>query len=120
VGALAGALGGVVDALPAIANRERADWVDPAALAVTGALVGAFLGGLWARVRTSTGLALAPRPACSPTPSERPRAALRETALRVTLVVGLVVGGMAAVDMARRLEGHREQAGPPVPRARLP
>jgi TIR domain len=120
VGALAGAAGGVVDALPDIAHGEQAGWVDPAALAFTGALVGALLGGLWARGRTSIGLGLGAAAGLLAHATAATPGSPGETALRVTVLVGLVVSGLAAVEMAGRLWAQRDQAGQPLPRARFP
>jgi TIR domain len=120
VGALAGALGGVIDALPEITNRPPADWVGPAALAVTGALVGGLVGRRWAPRRTSIGLVLGAAAGLLANALTETPGSPGETALRVALLVALVAGALAAVEMAGRLGGQRAEAGPLLPRARYP
>ncbi len=121
VGALAGAAGGLVDAVPDIANQdEPASWVDPVALAVTGALAGALLGRLWPRGHWSIGLALGAGAGLLAHAVMAAPASPAEAAVRVTLMVGVVLAGLAAVDLAGRLAAQGDQAGARLSRPRFP
>ena len=54
----------MIDALPDIASREFGSWIDPAALAATGALIGALIGGSWTPGTPPMGSLREARPAC--------------------------------------------------------
>ena len=115
VGALAGAFGGVIDALPDIASREFGSWIDPAALAATGALIGALIGGSWTPRHTAYGFVaggasgLLGQMIMSSPPN--PGAA----AVRVALICGLIVGVLGAIDAARETAPRSRTAGPNLP-----
>jgi CHAT domain len=63
VGAIAGALGGAIFGFPVAYGEDRnpfttiAEWINVGSFAVTGALIGALIGGLWLPPRVAAGLA---------------------------------------------------------------
>ena len=63
VGAIAGALGGAIFGFPVAYGEDQdlsstiAEWINVGSFAVTGALIGALIGGLWLPPRVAAGLA---------------------------------------------------------------
>ncbi len=101
LGALAGAIGGGIDALPAITNQDLGSWVDPAALGATGALVGALVGGSWHPHHAAYGLAAGGAAGVLVQLVFSSPANPGEAAIRVALIAGLVLLALAALDVTR-------------------
>lgn len=120
VGALAGAAGALVDAIPLMLDKERPDWLNLVALAVTGAIIGALIGRNWAGRRGMVGLALGIAGAALAQLLVDSSTSPGEFAFRATLVVGIVLSGLAALDLAGRLAAEERRPGLGQPRPRLP
>jgi hypothetical protein len=101
LGALAGAAGGTVDALPAITNEELGSWVDPVALGATGAFVGALLGAAWRPSQITYGLAAGAAAGALVQLVLSSPSNPGEAAVRVTLITGLVLLVLAGVAQTR-------------------
>ena len=103
LGALAGALGGALYSAPELTDDAiTGSWRETAALAATGGLVGVLLGAGWTHRHIAFGCAAgagagALTEAVTAIPSSAP-----EFALRVTLICGLVLLALAALDLERR------------------
>jgi hypothetical protein len=110
IGALAGAAGGLVDSIPTILNIE-ADWDKTAAFAVTGALVGVLLGGMWGRGRKALGLVLGSGAALLAYVTMTNPDTAGAVALRATLVVALILCGLAVFDVVTRYAAEAGRAG---------
>jgi hypothetical protein len=107
LGGLAGAIGGMVNALPAITDQELGSWVDPAALGATGALVGALLGGSWAPPHTVSGLMAGGAAGLLVQLALGIPANPGEAALRVALIAGIVLAVIAALVLAKAATSSR-------------
>jgi TIR domain len=113
LGAIAGAIGGTVDALPAFTDQEFDDWLQTAALAATGGLIGALLGGSWEPPHSMYGLVAG---AGAGALAELIVANVDKTgqaALRVAIIAGLVLGALAALTAAREAGPARAHLPPP-------
>jgi TIR domain len=120
-GALAGAAGGLVDSLPSILNIEEAGWDRPAAFGLTGALIGALLGGMWGHGHKALGLALGAGAGLLAEAAISTPATSWEVAIRATLLVALILFGLAVVDVvARYVAEARRQPGARLSRPRFP
>jgi hypothetical protein len=120
VGALGGAAGGLVDSIPLMLDQDRPAWLDYVALAVTGAIVGALIGRNWAGRRGTLGLVLGVAGAVLAEAAVDSATNPGQFALRATLIVGLVLGGLATRDLLGRLAAERGQQRMALPRARVP
>lgn len=110
IGALAGAAGGLVDSIPTIFNVD-AEWDRTAAFAVTGALIGVLLGGMWGRGRKALGLVLGSGAALLAYGLMRHPDTSVEVALRATLVVAVILCGLAIFDVVARWVAEPGRAG---------
>ena len=120
VGALAGAAGGLVDSIPLMLDKDRPGWLSLVALAVTAAIIGALIGRNWAGRRGKVGLALGIAGAALAQALVDSPTSAGAFALRVTLVVGVVLSGLAALDLAARLAGQERRPGLQQPRPHVP
>jgi len=120
LGALAGAVGGLVDSLPTILSIEDPGWDEPAALAVTGALLGTLLGGMWGSGRKALGLAFGAGAGLLAYAVMSAPGTAGEVAIRATLLVALILCGLAAVDLATRYAAEAGQSGAKLSRPRFP
>jgi len=101
-GALAGAAGGLVDSLPSILNVDQAGWDRPVAFGLTGALIGALLGGMWGHGHKALGLALGAGAGLLANAAISAPGTAGEVAIRATLLVALILFGLAVVDVVVR------------------
>jgi hypothetical protein len=120
LGALAGAIGGTVDALPDFTDEEFGSWLEPAALAATGGLVGALLGGSWEPPHGAYGFVAGAAAGAVADRIVQGADQAGEIALRVTLVVGLVLIALAALTAARETAARGRPAGAHLPPPRAP
>jgi hypothetical protein len=119
-GALAGAAGGLVDSLPSILNLDQPGWDRPAAFALTGALIGALLGGMWGHGHKLLGLALGAGAGLLTNAVMPDPGTAEEVAIRATLLVALILLGLAVVDLVTRYVAEARQAGPRLSRPGFP
>jgi TolA-binding protein len=120
IGALAGAAGALVSRLPELGDRVAPDWVESAALAVTGALLGGLLGSRRPHGGIALGGALGAAAGLVAVALVSDADSSGEVATRAALVVGVVVGGLVlraetagARDDAAR--ARPSDAGPSAP-----
>lgn len=115
LGALAGAIGGGIDALPDITNQDLGSWVDPVALGATGALVGALVGGGWQPPHAAYGMAAGGAAGVLVQLVFSHPANPGENAVRVALIAGLVLVALAALATAREAAVRGRPAGANLP-----
>ena len=119
-GALAGAVGGLVDSLPSILNIDETGWDRPAAFGLTGALIGVLLGGMWGHGHKLLGLALGAGAALLANAAIPDPDTAEEVATRATLLVALILLGLAVVDVVARYAAEARQPGARLSRPRFP
>jgi TIR domain len=119
-GALAGAAGGLVDSLPSILNIDEAGWDRPTAFGLTGALIGALLGGMWGHGRRALGLALGAGAGLLANALISAPDTAEEVAVRATLLVALILLGLAVVDLVTRYVAEARQPGARLSRPGFP
>jgi hypothetical protein len=120
LGAVAGAIGGTVDALPAFTDQEFGSWLQTAALAATGALIGAFLGGSWEPPHSAYGLVAGAGAGALAELLVETVDKTGQAALRVAIVAGLVLVALAALTAAREAGARGGPAGAQLPPPRAP
>jgi hypothetical protein len=129
IGAIAGALGGAIVALPehlpdpgplVKGTGSGADWLEVASVAVTGGLIGAWIGSLWSPASRGLGFASGAGAGAviaiiynwvgwGPTPSDNFQWALT-FGIRAAVIAGVVVATMALASRRAAADDEAELA----------
>ena len=114
VGAIAGALGGAIFGFPVAYGEDRdinsttAEWINVGSFAVTGALIGALIGGLWLPPRVAAGLAsggVAAALAVAYFVSDKTNAGV--FCLNAAAIAGATLATLVAIDARRPATGRQ-------------